>query len=168
MNDDCIDPLLQRRATAVQPTSEIVTRAGRKNRECCGRIDRSWEDVEIVLEFEEAFSRFAERAVTSNDDNSLGAGSQRRARLDRRVAARFRFVYLIVNAGGVELLFDMRPNTPRFSRGVIDYDESLDGLAYPRTRARLAASANSRARGIASTAREICGSASLKTCVAMR
>ena len=122
MNDDCIDPLLQRRATAVEPTSEIVTRAGRKNRECCGRIDRSWEDVEIVLEFEEAFSGFAERAVTSNDDNSLGAGSQRRARLDRRVAGRFRFVYLIVNAGGDELLFDLRPNTPRFSRGVIDYD----------------------------------------------
>ena len=75
VNDDCIDPVLQRRATAMQPTSEIVTRAGRKNRECCGRIDRSWEDVEIVLEFEEAFSRFAERAVTSNDDNSLSAGS---------------------------------------------------------------------------------------------
>jgi len=31
-----------------------------------------------------------------------------------------------VNAGNVELLFDLRPNTPRFSRGVIDYDESFD------------------------------------------
>jgi len=35
-------------------------------------------------------------------------------------------VRLILNAGGVELLFDLRPNTPRFSRGVIDYDESFD------------------------------------------
>ena len=112
----------------MQATSEIVTRAGRKNRECRGRIDRSWKNVEVVVEFEEAFGRFAERAVTSNDDNSLRAGSQRRARLDRRVARRFRFVCLIINAGGVELLFDLRPNTPRFSRGVIDYDESLDGF----------------------------------------
>lgn len=120
----------------MQATSEIVTRAGRKNRECRGRIDRSWKNVEVVVEFEEAFGRFAERAVTSNDDNSLRAGSQRRARLDRRVARRFRFVCLIINAGGVELLFDLRPNTPRFSRGVIDYDESLDGFglsAGPRS-----------------------------------
>jgi hypothetical protein len=126
VNDDCIDPLLQRRATAVQPTSEIVTRAGRKNRECCGRIDRSWEDVEVVVEFEEALGGFAERAVATDDDDSLGAGSQRCTRLDRRVAGRFRFVCLILNAGGIELLFDLRPNTPRFSRGVIDYYESSD------------------------------------------
>jgi hypothetical protein len=33
---------------------------------------------------------------------------------------------LILNAGSVEFLFDLRPNTPRFSRGVIDYDESFD------------------------------------------
>jgi hypothetical protein len=33
---------------------------------------------------------------------------------------------LVLNAGGVEFLFDLRPNTPRFSRGVIDYDESFD------------------------------------------
>jgi hypothetical protein len=75
VNDDCIDPLLQRRATAVQTTSEIVTCAGWKNRECCGRIDCRWKNVEVVIEFEE----------TSNDDNRLGAGSQRRARFDRRV-----------------------------------------------------------------------------------
>jgi hypothetical protein len=85
VNDDCIDPLLQRRATAVQTTSEIVTCAGWKNRECCGRIDCRWKNVEVVIEFEEAFGSFTERAVTSNDDNRLGAGSQRRARLDRRV-----------------------------------------------------------------------------------
>lgn len=112
----------------MQSTSEIVTRAGRKNRERCGRVDRSWEDVEVVVEFEEAFGSFTERAVTSNDDNSFGAGSQRCARLDRRVAGRFRFVCLILDAGGVELLFDLRPNTPRLSRGVIDNDESLDGF----------------------------------------
>jgi hypothetical protein len=136
VNDDCIDPLLQRRATAVQSSSEIVTCAGRKNRECCGRIDRSWKNVEVVVEFEEAFGSFTERAVASNDDNSLGAGSQRRARLDRRVARRFRFVCLILNSGSVELLFDLRPNTPRLCRGVIDNDESLDGFglsAGPRS-----------------------------------
>ena len=110
----------------MQPASKIVTRAGRKNRKCCGRVDRSWEDVEVVVEFEEAFGRFAERTVTTDDDDSLGAGSQGRARLVCRVARRFSLVCLILNAGGVELLFDLRPNTPRFSRGVIDYDESFD------------------------------------------
>ena len=126
MSDDCIDPLLQRSATAIQATSEIITRACRKNRECRGRVDCRWNDVEVVVEFEEAFGSFAERAVTADDDHSFSAGSQRRARLDRRVARRFRFVCLIINAGGVELLFDLRPNTPRLSRGVIDYDESSD------------------------------------------
>ena len=110
----------------MQATSEIVTRAGRKNREYCGRIDRSWEDVEVVVEFEEAFGSFAERPIATNNDDSLGARSQRRTRLDRRVARRFRFVCLILNAGSVELFFDLRPNTPRLSRGVIDYDESSD------------------------------------------
>ena len=110
----------------MQATSEIVTRARRNNRECGGRIDCCWNDVEVVIEFEEAFGSFTERAVATNDDNSFSAGSQRRARLDRRVAGRFRFVCLILNAGGVELLFDLRPNTPRLSRGVIDYDESSD------------------------------------------
>jgi hypothetical protein len=33
---------------------------------------------------------------------------------------------LILNAGSFELLFDLRPNTPRLSRGVIDYDEGFD------------------------------------------
>ena len=77
-----------------------------------------------MVEFEKAFGSFAERAVATNDDDSLDAGSQCRARLICRVARRFSLVCLIVNAGGVELLFDLRPNTPRFSRGVIDYDES--------------------------------------------
>jgi hypothetical protein len=117
---------LQRRATAVQPASKIVTRAGRKNRERCRRIDCFGKNVWVVVEFEEAFGRFAERTVTTDDDDSLGAGSQRRARLVCRVARRFSLVCLILNAGGVELLFDLRPNTPRFSRGVIDYDESFD------------------------------------------
>ena len=124
MSDHHIDPLLQRRATAVQPTSKIVTRAGRKNRESCGRIDCCWKNVCVVVEFEEALGGFAECAVTTNNDDGLSAGSQRRARLERSVAGRFRFVCLILNAGGVELLFDLRPNTPRFSRGVIDDDES--------------------------------------------
>lgn len=110
----------------MQPTCKIVASAGRKNREGCGRINCFGQNVGVVVEFEEAFGSFAERAVTTNDDNSPGAGSQRRARLDRRVARRFSLVCLILNAGSVELLFDLRPNTPRFSRGVIDYDESSD------------------------------------------
>lgn len=110
----------------MQPTSKIVASACWKNRECCGRIDRNREYVEVVVELEETFGRFAERAVTTNDDDSLGAGSQRRARLDCRVAGRLSLVCLILNAGGVELLFDLRPNTPRFSRGVIDDYESFD------------------------------------------
>ena len=126
MSNDCIDPLLERRATAMQPTSEIVARAGRKNRKRCGRIDCFWKDVGVVVELEEAFGSFAERAVTTNDDDSPGAGSQRRTRLDRRVARRFSLVCLIFNAGSVELFFDLRPNTPRLSRGVIDDYESFD------------------------------------------
>ena len=70
----------------MQPTSEVVTGSGRKNRECCGRIDCYWKNVRVVVEFEEAFGGFAERAVATNDDYSLCAGSERRARLVRRVA----------------------------------------------------------------------------------
>ena len=124
------DPLLQRRATAVQTASEVVTCAGGKNRERCRRIDCCWKYVEVVVEFEETFGGFTQRAVATNDDDRLGAGSQRRARLDRRVAGRFRFVCLILNAGSVELLLDLRPNTPRLSRGVIDDNESSDPC-YP-------------------------------------
>ena len=110
----------------MQTASEVVTCARRNNRERCRRIDCCWKNVEVVVEFEEAFGGFAERAVATNDDDRLSAGSQRRTRLDRRVAGRFCFVCLILNAGSVELLFDLRPNTPRLGRGVIDDDESSD------------------------------------------
>ena len=110
----------------MQPTSEIITRACWKNRKRCRRIDCFWKDVRFVVEFEEAFGGFAERAVTTNDDDRRSAGSQRRARLYRRVARRFSFVCLILNAGSIELVFNLRPNTPRLSRGVIDDDESSD------------------------------------------
>ena len=126
MSNDHVDPPLQWRATAVEPTSEIVTRTRRKDRERCGGIDCCWKYVEVVVEFEKAFGSFAERAVTPNNNHSFGAGYQRRTRLDRRIARRFRLVCLILNAGSVELLFDLRPNTPRFGRGVIDDDESVD------------------------------------------
>ena len=110
----------------MQPTCKIVARAGRKNRKRCGRIDCFGKNVCVVVELEETFGSFAKRPITTDDDNRLGAGSQRRASLDRGVARRFSLVCLILNAGRVELLFDLRPNTPRFSRGVIDYDESFD------------------------------------------
>ena len=109
----------------MKSTSKIVARACRKNRKRRGRIDCFGKNVRVVVEFEEAFGHFAKRAVTTNDDDSLGAGSQRRARLARCVPRRFSLVCLILNAGRVELLFDLRPNTPRFSRGVIDYDEQF-------------------------------------------
>ena len=109
----------------MQPTSKIVARPCWKNRKCCRRIDCFWKDVGVVVEFEEAFGSFAERAVTTDDDNSFSAGLQRRTRLDRRVPGRFSLVCLIFNAGGVELFFDLRPNTPRFRCGVIDDDESF-------------------------------------------
>jgi hypothetical protein len=53
-------------------------------------------------------------------------------------------------------------------RVLIGVDPAYEIRVYPRARALLAANASSRARGIASTAREICGSPSLKTWVAMR
>lgn len=166
MRDNCFDPMLQRRMLPEQATRKIVSSAGRQERERCVGIDWCWLNVEIVFELEKAFSGFTERSVAANNNYSLDPGSQRSARFDRRIARGFGFVCLILNAGSVELFPDRGPQAPRTGGAVVDDDESSD-LRYPRARARLAAKASSRARGIASTARATCGSASLKTCVAV-
>lgn len=79
-----------------------------------------------MVEFKEAFSRFAERAVAANDDNRLDARSQRRACLDGCIAGRFCFVGLILNASGVELFLNGGPQAPRSGGAVVDDNPCFD------------------------------------------
>ena len=92
----------------------------------CGRIDRGWNDVEIVVELEKSFGDFAERAVTANDDDGLHPGPQRHTSLYRRVSGGFGFVGLILDTGGVELRFDCGPGAPRTGGALVDDNENLD------------------------------------------
>ena len=78
-----------------------------------------------MVEFEKAFSRFADRAVAANDSNRLHAGTQSGARRNRRVSGRCRFVCLILDAGGVKFSFDRGPQAPRTRGAVVDDDEAL-------------------------------------------
>ena len=174
MSDNCFDPVFQWRAFAEESTSKVVPCTGRKDRQCCGGIDRRGRTSRSSLNSKKPSAVFAERAVATNNDDRLDTRSSTPRAFGSSHRRSFRFVGLILNAGGVELFLNGGPNTPRFG-GVVDYDEDRLYLcnlwmacAYPRARARLAACASSRARGIASTARAICGSASLKTCVAIR
>jgi hypothetical protein len=83
-------------------------------------------DVQIVTELEKPFSRFAERAVTTNDDNAIDTTSQRCSRFDRGIAWCFGFVGLILNAGCVKLFFNGGPQAPRTRGAVVDDKPCFD------------------------------------------
>ena len=120
MRDNSVDPILQWRTFAEQSTGKIVSGTGRYQRQRCIWIDRRWMDVEIFIELEKTFSGFAERSVATNNDDRLDPGSQRLARLPRRIPGRFCFVGLILNAGGVELFLNGGPQAPRTGGAVVD------------------------------------------------
>ena len=79
-------------------------------------------NVEIVVELKKAFRRFAERAITANNNDRLDTRSQRGARLPRRITGSFGFVGLILNAGCVELFLNGGPQAPRTRGAVVDDD----------------------------------------------
>jgi hypothetical protein len=112
---------------AEQAAREVISGTGRQERESCVGIDGRRMNVEIVVELEEPFSRFAERSVTADNDNRLNAGSQRCTRLDRRVTGSFCFVGLILNAGRVELFLNGGPQAPRTGGAVVDDNELSRG-----------------------------------------
>lgn len=82
--------------------------------------------VEIVVKFEKAFRGFAERAITTNNNDRLDTISQRSARLPRRIPRRICFVSLILNAGRVELFLNGGPQAPRTRSAVVDDDPCFD------------------------------------------